>query len=73
MTVYVITENVTQSKFIDKFGEDAKPFTRVLGVRKTQEEAKSFKSRMNAMLQEEAYVEGNTEDITIEIIPINMP
>lgn len=73
MTVYVITENVTQSKFIDKFGEEAKHFTRVLGVRKTQEEAKSFKSRMNTMLQEEAYVEGNTEDITIEIIPINMP
>ena len=73
MTVYVITENRTQSNFINKFGDEAQPLTKILGVRKTQEEAKSFKNRMNAMLQEEAYVEGNTEDISIEIIPINMP
>lgn len=73
MTVYVITENRTQSTFINKFGDEATPITRVLGARKTHDAALAFKRRMNNMLQEEAFVEGSTEDISVEIVPVTMP
>ena len=73
MTIYVITEKRTQSTFIDKFGEEAEPIVKVLGVRPTKESAQGFKKRMNQMIQEEAYVEGTTETITLEIQAFEMP